>query len=231
MAIGRNRRGINRGESEGNGPPIKLLGHLRYLALGTLVDPRLNEAKLMRCKLVGADLVSARRHERFLDLPDVAHQRTFGGLAGNDHRAALAALGDGGGGLEIEIALGVPGVVAGEAVFAEDRQNLAGKIDRFVTGQFSDLQHGRLICSAQQRNGRDPTPSQHRGQYPIFHFTSGNILCFQAGLKAVFGGELGGRAIASFTRTGRIKLCRNSTQALTRQKKCLLCRKTIGLIL
>jgi hypothetical protein len=57
----------------------------------------------------------------------VAHQQAFAGFAGNDHRAALAALGDGGGSLEIEIALGVPGIVAGEAVFPEDRQYLERK--------------------------------------------------------------------------------------------------------
>ena len=54
----------------------------------------------------------------------MAHQQAFGGFAGNDHRTALASLGDGGGGLKIEIAIGVPSIVAGEAVLPEDRQNL-----------------------------------------------------------------------------------------------------------
>ena len=134
----------------------------------------------MRGEFFGADFVSAGRHERFLDLPDMAHQQAFAGFAGNDHRAALAALGDGGGGLEIEIALGVPGIVAGEAVFAEDRQNLEGKIDRLVAAQHGDLKSRRLPRDTERQSGRDQTPGQHRGQYPIFHFRLREGLFFWA---------------------------------------------------
>ena len=228
LAVRRDGHAVDRLERGRDRAPVQCLRLQRYLSLRAFVDPELDQAKLPGRELFGADLVAAGRHERFLDLPDMRHQPAFVGVARHDHRAALAALGDGRGSLEVQFAVGVPGVVAGEAVLAQDRENLGGEVDRLVPAQRSDFQSGRRLGRVKGRCGLGQASGHHRTHDRVLHNRLQETPPLPAKMKAAsLPVWQAARGICP-VRHRRKNRPPNSHEALTQRKKSLIWRQTEG---
>ena len=110
--------------------PIDLILHASHAARRAFEDPLLQRAEFLRRECLGIDLVRQRRHHRAFGSRGDLEQQALVRILRDDRRAALAPLHDRIDLLQIELALLLAEVVAGDAVILKDRHDVLVEIDR-----------------------------------------------------------------------------------------------------
>ena len=115
-----------RGPLDGLEGPVQRRGiDLRVRRVGALVDPRSQDGDCL-----GLQTVARRWHDPLRVLPsDESDQSALGALAGDDGRAGLPALEDGGAAVQPQAPLLIGGAVAGIARARQDRLHVPLEID------------------------------------------------------------------------------------------------------
>ena len=113
-----------------------------HLALGTLLNPQLEQPQFLRVERSRGDLVFQWRHGGILGMGRGGKENALLGLAG-DHAVGLS---DVLGRLQNKVCLGLGAIMAGKAVGSQDRQNLALEIHRLDALDFSHGQRSFFRC-------------------------------------------------------------------------------------
>ena len=137
LPIRRDRDSVNRIHVLRQRPPLQGRAGAHF-ALGALVNPKFDQAKLVRRQVRRVDLVILWRHGGLLLMRGCFQKKAVAALARHNGRARLAAFKNGLGGLEDQVGLGLGLVVTSQAIVFQHRQNLLFEIHRLGPLDFAD---------------------------------------------------------------------------------------------
>ena len=130
LAVGRNGHRENRPHRRRQLLPVHRRRGASHLAGGPLIDPQLDQAKLVGRERDGFDVVVVRRHRRVVEMRGGYEQQAVAAFVGHDGRAAVAPFQDRLRRFENQMVFGLGAIVASDAIVPQHRQHFALKIDR-----------------------------------------------------------------------------------------------------